>query len=289
MPITLTPDDATATFDDVTARLELDYRVNDDLLVFASYNRGSKSGGFSFSTGTPFADFPPVTPLGTDAQFLNGIPFDPEVAERLRGRLQVDDRRDDHLQRERLLLRLRGLPGVRAARRQPDGHQPACDGLRPRGGDQLASRGRPDAAARRLGARARTSRTSSSRTASRRWSTTCRRRPSFSGNALARYEFELGGGLASIQADVQYTDDFCFTVLCAPVEKEKGYTVLNARIGYGAQDGRWEVAVFGDNLTEEEYRVYAFDSSLFAGVVAGVYGKPRTYGVRAIYRFGGAY
>ena len=81
-----------------------------------------------------------------------------------------------------------------------------------------------------------------------------------------------------MQADVQYTDDFCFTVLCAPVEKEKGYTVLNARIGYGAQDGRWEVAVFGDNLTEEEYRVYAFDSSLFAGVVAGVYAKPRTYG-----------
>jgi iron complex outermembrane receptor protein len=113
--------------------------------------------------------------------------------------------------------------------------------------------------------------------------------PSFSGNALARYEFGLGGGLASVQADVQYTDDFCFTVLCAPVEKEKGYTVLNARVGYGAQDGSWEVAVFGDNLTEEEYRVYAFDSSLFAGVVAGVYGKPRTYGVRAMYRFGGAY
>ena len=44
-----------------------------------------------------------------------------------------------------------------------------------------------------------------------------------------------------------------------------------------------------DNLTEEEYRVYAFDSSLFAGVVAGVYGKPRTYGVHAVYRFGGGY
>jgi iron complex outermembrane receptor protein len=113
--------------------------------------------------------------------------------------------------------------------------------------------------------------------------------PDLSGNALARYEFGLGSGLASVQADVQYTNDFCFTVLCAPVEKEEGYTVLNARVGYGAQDGRWEVAVFGDNLTEEEYRVYAFDSSLFAGVVAGVYGKPRTYGVRATIRFGEGY
>jgi iron complex outermembrane recepter protein len=113
--------------------------------------------------------------------------------------------------------------------------------------------------------------------------------PSLSGNALARYEFGLGGGVGSVQADVMFTDDFCFTVLCAPVEQEKAYTVLNARIGYAAQDGRWEVALFGDNLTEEEYRVYAFDSSLFAGVVAGVYGKPRTWGVSATFRFGSGY
>ena len=39
------------------------------------------------------------------------------------------------------------------------------------------------------------------------------------------------------------------------------------------------LAAFVDNLTDEEYRVYAFDSSLFAGVVAAVYGKPRTWGV----------
>jgi iron complex outermembrane receptor protein len=100
--------------------------------------------------------------------------------------------------------------------------------------------------------------------------------PSFSGNALARYEFPLGAGTASIQGDVLYTDKFCFTVLCAPVEKEAAYSVANARIGYGAPDGRWEVAAFVNNLLDEQYRVYAFDSSLFAGVVAGVYGKPRT-------------
>ena len=51
----------------------------------------------------------------------------------------------------------------------------------------------------------------------------------------------------------------------------------------GQPDGRWEVAAFVNNLFDEEYRVYAFDSSLFAGVVAGVvagvYAKPRTYGI----------
>jgi len=86
--------------------------------------------------------------------------------------------------------------------------------------------------------------------------------------------------------DVQYSDKFCFTVLCAPVEKEAAYSVANARIAYAAADARWEVAAFANNLFDEEYRVYAFDSSLFAGVVAGVYGKPRTYGLTVTWSFG---
>ncbi len=75
-------------------------------------------------------------------------------------------------------------------------------------------------------------------------------------------------------------------MLCAPVEEEDSYTVTNARVSYDSDSGRWGVAAFVNNVFEEEYRVYAFDSSLFAGVVAGVYGKPRWYGFSATYRFG---
>jgi hypothetical protein len=39
--------------------------------------------------------------------------------------------------------------------------------------------------------------------------------PPFAANALARYEFPLGAGTASVQGDVYYTDDFCFTTLRA--------------------------------------------------------------------------
>jgi iron complex outermembrane receptor protein len=113
--------------------------------------------------------------------------------------------------------------------------------------------------------------------------------PPFAANALARYELPVGNGIASIQGDVYYTDDFCFTALCAPVEEEDSYVVANARIAYGAGDGRWEVAAFVNNLFEEEYRVYAYDGSLFAGLVSGVYGRPRTYGVTASFRFGAGY
>jgi outer membrane receptor protein involved in Fe transport len=45
-------------------------------------------------------------------------------------------------------------------------------------------------------------------------------------------------------------------VLCAPVQEESVHTVANARVSYGSPDGRWDLAVFVDNLFEEEYRVF---------------------------------
>ena len=288
VPITLTPDDADVTFDDVTARLELDYRANDDVLLFASYNRGSKSGGFSFSTGTPFADFEPFTPLGTDAQFLNGIPFKPEVLDSFEVGIKSTINQTTTFDATAFYYDYTDYQAfVQLGYNQTIINLPATAyGL------EAEINSRPiDGLTLQLGVSALSSNVKDiilpdSITEVEH---DMPQAPSLSGNALARYEFALGGGVASVQADVQYSDDFCFTVLCAPVEKEKGYTVANARIGYGAEDGRWEVAVFGDNLTDEAYRVYAFDSSLFAGVVAGVYGKPRTYGVAATWRFGAAY
>ena len=288
VPVTLTPDDATPTFDDVTARLELDYRVNDDLMVFASFNRGSKSGGFSFSTGTPFADFPPVTPLGTNAQFLNGIPFDPEVLNAFEVGFKSTIGGTTRFDASAFYYDYQDYQAfVQLGYNQTVINLPATAyGL-----EAEINSNPVDGLTLQLGVSALSSNVEDiilpdSITEVEH---DLPQAPSLSGNALARYEFGLGGGRASVQADVQYTDDFCFTVLCAPVEKEDGYTVLNARIGYGAEDGRWEVALFGDNLSDEEYRVYAFDSSLFAGVVAGVYAKPRTYGIHAIVRFGAGY
>jgi len=279
--VTVTPSDADATFDDVTARLELDYRPNDAMLWYLSYNRGSKSGGFTFSTGTPYG--------GTEVDFVNGIPFDPEtlnayelgVKSNLAGgtmTLNVSAFYYDYQDYQAFSQ----ISQVQTVTNQDAEAQ----------GLEIELNAAPtDGLTLQLGASFMDSKVKDIRLPDQ--STIVDhdlpQAPPFSANALARYEFALGGGTASIQGDVYYTDDFCFTTLCAPVEKEKGYTVANARIGYGAADGKWEVAAFVNNLFEEEYRVYAFDSSLFAGVVAGVYGKPRTYGLTASFRFGAGY
>ena len=279
--VLVTPGDADATFDDFTARLELDYKPNDDLLFYASYNRGSKSGGFTFSTGTPYG--------GTEVDFVNGIPFDPEtlnayevgMKSNLAGgttTLNVSAFYYDYQDYQAFSQ----ISTVQTVVNQDATAQGLEVELNAAPTDRLTLQ---------LGASFMDSEVKDIRLPDQVTFVDhdLPQAPSISANALARYEFPLGAGTASIQGDVIYSDDFCFTTLCAPVEKEKSYTVANARIGYGAPDGRWEVAAWVNNLFEEEYRVYAFDSSLFSGVVAGVYGKPRWYGVTASFRFGAGY
>ena len=69
--VTITPAAASPSFSGVTARAEIDYKPSDKVLVYASYNRGSKSGGFTFSTGTPF----PSQLVDT----LNNLAYRPET------------------------------------------------------------------------------------------------------------------------------------------------------------------------------------------------------------------
>ena len=175
------PDDAKNSFDGVTARVQLDWQPTDDLLLYASFNRGSKSGGYTFSTGTPYD---PDGSLTIPRTFLEGMPFDEETLDAYELGAQVHALGDDDPQRRRVLLRLFGLPGVRAVRPGADRDQPRCrdDGPRsrthvaaPRWADAATGRvvprhqgqgrpaagrrhgrgSRPAAGARRLGQRAR--------------------------------------------------------------------------------------------------------------------------------------
>ncbi len=279
--VLVTPSDAKKSFDDVTARLELDYRPNDDLLLYVSYNRGSKSGGYTFSTGTPYNP--------NEEEFLNGIPFDPETLNAFE--LGMKSNLAGGLATLNLSAFYYDYKDYQAFA-QLGPVQTVVNQDAEAMGLEVELNARPtDRFTFQLGASFMDSEVKDILLPDLATVVDhdLPQAPSISANALARYEIPLGSGTASIQGDVLYSDDFCFTVLCAPVEAEESYTVANARIGYAGSDGRWEVAAFVNNLFEEEYRVYAFDSSLFAGVVAGVYAKPLTYGLTVSWRFGAGY
>jgi iron complex outermembrane recepter protein len=278
--VNVSPADADRSFKGVTARFEVDYRATDDLLLYASYNRGSKSGGFTFSTGTPFA-LP-----GAPEAFLNGIPFRPEVLNSVEAGFKSTLGRRTTLNASAFHYKYHDYQAfAQLGIQQTVVNQPA----RATGVEAELSTHPTPALTLQIGASVLDSTVEDVHLPDLVTVTNhdLPQAPRFSGNALARYELEVGTGVVLLQADMLYSDGFCFTVLCAPVERESPYAVTNARVGYVAGEGRWEVAAFLDNAFDREYRVYAFDSSLFSGVVAGVYGKPRTYGLTATYRFGG--
>jgi iron complex outermembrane receptor protein len=62
------------------------------------------------------------------------------------------------------------------------------------------------------------------------------------------------------------------------------YTVVNARVGVAADSGKWELAAWAKNLTDEEYTQEVFGSDII-GMVTALYGNPRQYGVTLNYNF----
>lgn len=111
--------------------------------------------------------------------------------------------------------------------------------------------------------------------------------PEFSGNLMVRYEHPVSANLRGvIQFDVSYTDDTYFAVLSAPVDFEESYTVANARVSLMDESDTYELALFVNNLTDKEYRVYSADVGAF-GYRDSVYAQPRMYGVQFRYNFGG--
>lgn len=275
--VTITPGDATPSYDGLTAKAEIDYKPADNVLIYASYNRGSKSGGFTFSTGTPFpsALVDTLNNLGYRPETLNAYELGlkstlaPGTTFNLAA-FHYDYRNYQAFVQVGFTQVVRNLPakvsGIEAdfSTRPMKGltlqlsgayQTSKVKGVLLPDGVSLVDHDLPQA-------------------------------PEFSGSAMARYEFDLAGGKASIQGDVLAQSSMCFTVMCAPVEQEKGYAVANARVGFTTADDKLDFSVFVNNVFNKAYRVYAFDGSLYWGDTLGVYAKPRTWGVSMKYNFG---
>ncbi len=275
--VTTRPDAANPTFRGLTARAEIDYKPTPDTLIYASYNRGSKSGGFTFSTGTPFP--------GQLVDVLNNIPYRPETLNAYEVGLKAKIGGNTQFNLAAFYYDYKNYQAfVQVFAAQVVRNLPAkIKGIEA----DITSRPIPGLTLQLSGALqdsevkgvllpdATTLKTSNLPQA-----------PGFAGNALIRYEFDTAIGSVSLQADALYTGKFCFTVLCAPVEREKAYHVENARIGLTPAGTNLDLAVFVNNVFERQYRVYAFDASTFWGYTTGVYAKPRTWGVTATYHFG---
>jgi iron complex outermembrane recepter protein len=80
--------------------------------------------------------------------------------------------------------------------------------------------------------------------------------PDFSGNLGATLSLPIGANLVRIEPLVYFTTRF-FTVATAdPLLEQSGYAKFDLRAGFGPEDGHWEVAVIGKNLTDRATASY---------------------------------
>jgi outer membrane receptor protein involved in Fe transport len=115
--------------------------------------------------------------------------------------------------------------------------------------------------------------------------------PEWTVTGSALYEVPVGDTMKlSFYGNGRWVSDYRLQTLGRNARTDQeGFALFDARIGLGAQDGRWGIDIWGRNITDEYYSVGAFgvpEQSLFnsvTGTVEGVFAafpnEPQTWGV----------
>lgn len=123
--------------------------------------------------------------------------------------------------------------------------------------------------------------------------------PEFKVSGAIEWPFEFGRfGMLAPRYDFAWSDDIFFDPnegrgtlnvldqLKPPYTTgQRAYTLHNLRLAWRNEDNTLEVAAWVRNLTDERYKTFAFDASIFAAVVINFVGEPRTAGVDLSFRF----
>lgn len=110
--------------------------------------------------------------------------------------------------------------------------------------------------------------------------------PEWSGTLYADYSHQITDNwLLSARVDVNYKDEFFTDGDLDPASLQDAYTKIDARVGLSTLDDRWEVAVFGRNLTDEATLTASLDAPLSAGIMASWIEEPRVIGVQLRHSF----
>ncbi len=255
-----------------SARLGLNWSVNDDLLVYTNWNRGVKGGGFNA----------PVFPLDADVgnnyndETLNYAPEELDAFEvgfkstLAGGVLQLNGSVYYYNYSDYQAFQIIGLDTItRNADADAYGFELEALAVPMEGLTLRAGVAYNDIEVDLGGGAAKTTSVQS---------------PEWNLNGLVRYEWAMFGGAMAAQLDADYRSEHFFALTGAEPVTEEGYVVLNFSISYDVNDA-WNVTAFVRNLTDEEYLVQTFDLAGPFGLTEQYYGRPQWAGVSASYHF----
>ena len=104
-------------------------------------------------------------------------------------------------------------------------------------------------------------------------------------NGLAKYTWAVSDQMdVALQGDFNYQGKTYFTVQNTPASSQKGYWLFNARLTVEPNDGPWSFALWGKNLANKIYVTEAFPDP-GEGLISYNLGTPRTFGATLSYKF----
>jgi len=265
----------------ITAKVELDWRASDATLVYMSYNRGIKAGGFNApldpadlidgdpsNGGTSEMKFDEEVlnayELGFKTEFMDGLA-------RLNGAVYYYDYQDYQAFRLEGLTQYVFNTDATVSGAELELQASPISGLDVMLGLGYINNNVEDAYILPNG-------DSIDRTAPMT--------PEWNINGLVRYEWPVLAGKFAVQADFNYMDKHYFQLKNSPNVEEDGYVITNARVSYTTNDEAWTISGFVNNLTDEEYRIVAVDLAPAPfGMTTNSYGSPRWWGASVRYQF----
>jgi iron complex outermembrane receptor protein len=268
----------TATIKDKawTPMASLSYRFSPEFLAYASYSEGFKGGGFTQRVFPPFSFIPSFEPETSTTYELG---FKSDLAGRrlrLNGAAFLNDY--DNLQVTVNDPTLGFAPIIQnAAKARIKGFELELQS-RPVDGLLIeAGLGYLDAKYRNVDIRALNAGVTTD--------THLQNAPEWTLSAGVSYLIDAPGlGTFQPRVDWSYRSKVYNDALNTPLLVQDGYHLLNASIAFNDEARHWGVTLGVKNITKEVYLGSGFADS-FAGMVEGVYGRPREWYLSAKYTF----
>jgi len=282
--------------DEWSGTAKLIYRINDDVMTYASYARGYKAGGLNFDRErVPAAVQPPPLPPPAFSPVIFDVDpdtsFAPEKADSyeigvksqwfanslaVNATVFYQDYEDFQLNTfTGVQFVVVSIPEVTSTGVDLDflWYAPV-DTLTLQGGVTYAETeyGTFDTAL--VGVNARLSGSQASFA------------PKWSGSLAATYEKEISDDLKwRFFAGAKYMSSYNTGSDLAPQKEQDSYTLVNALIGIGAADDSWAIEFWTQNAFDRDYIQVAFDATLQTGTIDSFLGNPATWGATMRVRF----
>ena len=107
--------------------------------------------------------------------------------------------------------------------------------------------------------------------------------PKWTVTGSAAYDIEIGGGTVTPSAQIYYNDGFDNLDLNLPIAKTKSYTKTDIRLTFVSSDDRITLQAYVENL--EDHAVLNRTAIGANRSINASYAMPRTYGIKAGYKF----